>query len=1446
MKDQEDGEYYGAHQLDASKRLSPLLPLQSAQDTPPVVAGIRKVSTQPLDDSSPNFRTASPIPSSIPLVLAPSSLSNSQRSVHLLSSQSKHNYLQETELRNDYCLSPQFTMSSLQSKAHGGIQELLIAAAKARSSGRAPHVDCARLLRPYRSSFHITESTVSALEPSVLKSLKEELCPLCLDFNPPSSKEKAKEQDPPCIVLRCRRLGCSHVMHHECIGRDPEDVLRTLQSSHPSTSYTITPPDLTSEKPLIRQDPRIAEYSRDIARQNCRFKVKVAHLCSDRVVASYETPLEFEVSGDEPPWREEDGEHVSKREGIKTTESPHMDDRPRLDANKEEDGVGISDRERRLPWHAASRRRTDSPSTRVRSLVIDGVNHLSEAVWDEEDENKEDQKREQIKEQSTFSLSRGRIMFSCISPNTREEWHYQARFDMPKPEPHKSCHLALVDKVRDATVVIGLKAVPGLAVHDTDASPTSRRSSLSDTTAASSLLATKAEATSATVSASVGKEEELSFASQTSLPATSTVSNLPSVSPYSTGPLTPVGHSPRLTPAWSLASLELETQLFLPDHLTDSSISTPFSYASTPPIGNSSGRVILAAAVERAVNSAEVVDRFHRNLDPVSASPPMSPVLSSFDRPHISASAPLSSRVKRVPSPKASVSPVSDRSSGGFSRQGSMSAWEQALKDSGSLMRVDIKAAEVREDRQSALGRQVLSYSTGALPRELGGTGGRSSSRASAPRTSGPSFSSDLWSTGVAPDKTEGVSPRWTDTEPRRSSFGSQGSLKAVVRENFDSWFEASPANPPDRLKEGRERDTRGRGDRVERERERERDKDRERGGDRTPTWASALAGGESLAADFEVTTSNVAALARTQVGSRYLQNRLAELQAQSDPSEAKEFVALLVEGLLSTLPRLMVDLFGNYLIQKLLQAATPEQRHMMVARVAPALPTISCDRQGTRAAQKLVIAAAPSPREQDLILDALLPENAGPRERSRLLHVMLNPNGSHVIQTILQCFQRNRLNHIVMVGLRAAHVLGLDPHSLCVLKHCLELAAPSDFLHTSLALLKEAEYFVSHQYGNYLVQHMMEVLCSNSAYQEYVPGRSDISYADLFFQTLNQALVGRYAQLSCQKYSSPVIEKCLLLGNATLRSTILGEILQPRVLLELLQDSYGNYVMQHVLQVVRPAESALLREKIRPLAHSLRRNVRKKWDVLLSEPSPSVAHGRFTPAMPHMRGQDAGGAAEKADRDRAASAGNSTNSSHSSGSNAGRDRLYSNSNPGSSRQLASWSFDNTSQSSQAPSFDSQSSSSYLHDHCTQTQSPRLPPDYRDSYQGLESGEEGREDSREGNRQGLPSLSRDDGDDGPMPASNVYWHATSSSFPSLPRLSNAAQSAPASEGMFFPNPSYATQSSPQQYPPPPHSAGSFGASGRDARGFSRTSFPSQSSNSSPLSSFYSMLSRERE
>lgn len=309
----------------------------------------------------------------------------------------------------------------------------------------------------------------------------------------------------------------------------------------------------------------------------------------------------------------------------------------------------------------------------------------------------------------------------------------------------------------------------------------------------------------------------------------------------------------------------------------------------------------------------------------------------------------------------------------------------------------------------------------------------------------------------------------------------------------------------------------------------------------------------------------------------------------------------IVIEGLKHLWSKSMLDLFANYFVQRVLDIASDEQRLIILQEVAPVLPFISCDRQGTRSIQKLVILGSKTKAEQAIIMNVFLrlenhfgESNTKEGSNPHLFEVMTHVNGSHVIQIILQYFNAECVAPLVQRILQSSQYLVTDARGIPVLKFCLQLVSTKDLLTTSMEILKRVAELSFHKYGNYAIQHIIELTAKNATLEKF-RGESFQS-KQLLFMMIHKGLIGKYLPLSLTKFSAPVVEKLLRLGPPEIKTGILAELTEDEAITRLLSNPYGNHILKFVFQVANPQESAKLYDRIRPLLSTMRSKQPKQY----------------------------------------------------------------------------------------------------------------------------------------------------------------------------------------------------------------------------------------------------------
>ncbi|XVF39506.1 hypothetical protein PTKIN_Ptkin01aG0040100 [Pterospermum kingtungense] len=260
--------------------------------------------------------------------------------------------------------------------------------------------------------------------------------------------------------------------------------------------------------------------------------------------------------------------------------------------------------------------------------------------------------------------------------------------------------------------------------------------------------------------------------------------------------------------------------------------------------------------------------------------------------------------------------------------------------------------------------------------------------------------------------------------------------------------------------------------------------------------------------------------------------------------------VQMIFNEIIDDIVELMMDPFGNYLVQKLLDVCTEEQRLqivLMVTKEAGQLVRISLNTYGTRVVQKL-IETLKSRKQISLIKSALKPG---------ILDLIKDLNGNHVLQRCLEWLDNEDNKIIFDAAAKFCVDIATHRHGCCVLQRCI---AHSNGQHRDkliTQICKNGLLLAQDPFGNYVVQYIIELKVPSAV------------------GNLLSQFKGHYVHLSMQKFSSHVVEKCLK-HFAESRSQIVRELISVVHFEQLLQDPFANYVIQSALAVTKVWELIL------------------------------------------------------------------------------------------------------------------------------------------------------------------------------------------------------------------------------------------------------------------------------
>ncbi|KAM0671823.1 RNA binding repeat domain-containing protein [Ordospora colligata] len=304
---------------------------------------------------------------------------------------------------------------------------------------------------------------------------------------------------------------------------------------------------------------------------------------------------------------------------------------------------------------------------------------------------------------------------------------------------------------------------------------------------------------------------------------------------------------------------------------------------------------------------------------------------------------------------------------------------------------------------------------------------------------------------------------------------------------------------------------------------------------------------------DFSVKDICVS-VSKDQEGSRCIQKKMEDV--------SREDVSWFFGNIVDASPELSANLFGNYVIQKIIPLLSNEERDLLITKLAGQVHLLSVHPYGCRVVQRLVDVSS----NVDFILEEV---NGG------LLELIEDQNGNHVVQkciekcsdrrSILKQFEKNSL-------FLATHKYGCR-----VIQRMLEFCKDEEVKEVVDILMRSIDILVDDQYGNYVIQHILTVGRENER------------------SVVIDKIVERSYELSKCKFSSNVVEQCVRASNSSQRRKFLKKFLEPvgtkpKIYL-MCVDMYGNYVVQRLYDSSGDDVKNEIKNSLRPFIKDLKKS---------------------------------------------------------------------------------------------------------------------------------------------------------------------------------------------------------------------------------------------------------------
>ena len=256
-------------------------------------------------------------------------------------------------------------------------------------------------------------------------------------------------------------------------------------------------------------------------------------------------------------------------------------------------------------------------------------------------------------------------------------------------------------------------------------------------------------------------------------------------------------------------------------------------------------------------------------------------------------------------------------------------------------------------------------------------------------------------------------------------------------------------------------------------------------------------------------------------------------------PNECK---TILINSLNFDLPKVMMDVYGNYFCQDLIKKSNQNQINLIINYIKNDYVIIALNYSGTHVLQTLLDMIKTI--EEEIILVESIKGNE--------LKMAFDINATHVLQKmicVINEIRRNSINNIILKNIKA---LCLDANGICVVKKFIGNTFLYENKEKIIKLISEnCIEIAQNPYGNYGIQYILEEWGINIC------------------ESIVKIIINNICSLSTQKYSSNVSEKIIGLLDEDKQNLIIQELFLSNKFIFVLRSKYGRYVIQKAIKIL-------------------------------------------------------------------------------------------------------------------------------------------------------------------------------------------------------------------------------------------------------------------------------------
>ena len=324
-----------------------------------------------------------------------------------------------------------------------------------------------------------------------------------------------------------------------------------------------------------------------------------------------------------------------------------------------------------------------------------------------------------------------------------------------------------------------------------------------------------------------------------------------------------------------------------------------------------------------------------------------------------------------------------------------------------------------------------------------------------------------------------------------------------------------------------------------------------------------------NISIDSKSGNEKIIAMIKEQSGSKFIQKKIEE--------KSPEFLYKLYEQIKTNLIDIINDQYGNYVIQKYVEFCDKKIISLILNQIQNSIIEISINSYGTRALQKMIenLSSFFSDDDINIILNSI---------KGNIYKLIKDINGNHVIQSIIEAIKnKDKLTPLYIEMNENIIEISKIKQGCCVFPKVLNNIREDDLGNLIKNIINNLEILINDEYGNFIIQRVVKLNREN------------------FNIKIFDFIKNKIVKLSSQKYSSNVIEACIL-ESCNIKDKVIDKLIEKNNVTTLICDQFGNYIIQKCLPLIEGKQFKSMIEQIKKAVKTLNQSNhgRKIYENLL------------------------------------------------------------------------------------------------------------------------------------------------------------------------------------------------------------------------------------------------------